>query len=99
MCNGSCKFFQKSIPDDFHYCQECAKFVGYRYLYREEKIFGRLRCSCCNGLVRNKKRKKHNYFVNELQKSLSERGYVVKDVTGNIIERLDRDIRPSHMKD
>ena len=77
MCNDSCRFFQKNIGDDFHYCQECAKFVGYRYLYREEKVFGRLRCSCCNGLVRNKKRNKQKYITNV--KSLADRGFVIKN--------------------
>lgn len=72
MCNGSCGLFQKSIPDDFHYCQQCAKFIGIRYLYREEKIFGRLRCSCCNGLVRNKKRKRPKYFMGMVELSNGE---------------------------
>ena len=80
MCNGSCVFFQKNIVDDFHYCQECAKFVGYRYLYREDKVFGRLRCSCCNGLVRNRKRKMQKYITGV--KSLAERGFVVKNHFG-----------------
>ena len=79
MCNGSCRFFQKDIADNFHYCQECAKFVGYRYLYREEKVFGRLRCSCCNGLVRNKTRNNPKYFESPLQKSLARQGFVVKN--------------------
>ena len=37
-----------------YYCQKCAKFIPRRFLFREEKTFGRLRCKCCHGLVRNK---------------------------------------------
>lgn len=51
MCNGKCSFFQRKTTDRFFYCQDCAKKVGESYLIRE-KNFGRLRCGCCNGLVR-----------------------------------------------
>ena len=57
MCNGVCTRFQKFIGYDNHYCQGCAKFVNKKYLVRESKAFGRLRCTCCNGLVRNKPRR------------------------------------------
>ena len=57
MCNGGCTRFQKFIGYDNHYCQGCAKFINKKYLVRESKVFGRLRCSCCNGLVRNKPRR------------------------------------------
>ena len=48
--------FEKKIGGDNHYCQGCAKFINKKYLVREVKSYGRLRCSCCNGLVRNKPR-------------------------------------------
>ena len=53
MCNGKCDFFEK-IFEQFFYCQDCRKFVGESNLFRENKEFGRRRCSCCNGLVRTK---------------------------------------------
>ena len=56
MCNGVCNRFEKKIGGDNHYCQGCAKFINKKYLVREVKSYGRLRCSCCNGLVRNKPR-------------------------------------------
>ncbi len=56
MCNGVCVRFEKIHMGKNHYCQGCAKFINRKYLTREAKNFGRLRCSCCNGLVRNKPR-------------------------------------------
>ena len=53
MCNGVCSAFEK-IFEPYHYCQACRRFIGETNLYREDKIEGRLRCSCCHGLVRNK---------------------------------------------
>jgi hypothetical protein len=55
MCNGICSRFVKSLGLNY-YCQSCAKFIGKRFLSKENKSYGRLRCSCCNGLVRNKAR-------------------------------------------
>ncbi len=55
MCNGVCRGFKrKSYNEKNHYCQKCAKFIPARFLSREKKTFGRLRCNCCHGLVRNK---------------------------------------------
>ena len=54
MCNGVCVRFEKVYRGKNHYCQGCAKFINKKYLVRESKRFGRLRCTCCYGLVRNK---------------------------------------------
>jgi len=53
MCTGNCDFFERKSKDRFHYCQDCGKRVGESNTYKE-KQYGRLRCSCCNGLVRTK---------------------------------------------
>lgn len=55
MCNGICPTFEKQF-EQYHYCQACRRFIGESNLYRENKEMGRLRCSCCHGLVRNKVR-------------------------------------------
>ena len=55
MCNGVCPAFEKQF-EPYHYCQACRRFIGESNLYREKKEIGRLRCSCCHGLVRNKVR-------------------------------------------
>ena len=55
MCNGHCPIFEKKF-EAYHYCQACRRFIGESNLYREERVDGRLRCSCCHGLVRNKVR-------------------------------------------
>ena len=64
MCNGVCPTFEKQF-EPYHYCQACRKFIGESNLYRENKEVGRLRCSCCHGLVRNKVR-----FYSKLVKTL-----------------------------
>jgi len=56
MCNGLCVRFKRKRKEKNYYCQKCAKFIPKSCLKREEKDNGRLRCSCCNGLVRNKTR-------------------------------------------
>lgn len=57
MCNGLCVYrFKKKSNENHYYCQRCAIFVPYSELYKEMKTNGRLRCSCCNCLVRNKPR-------------------------------------------
>jgi len=53
MCKGKCSFFSKKYNERFYYCQGCAKRIGESNLIKE-KNHGRLRCSCCNGLVRTK---------------------------------------------
>ena len=53
MCNGLCGTFIKKF-ENYHYCQDCGKFIGLSNLMRENKEHGRLRCVCCHGLVRNK---------------------------------------------
>jgi|21_taG_2_1085346.scaffolds.fasta_scaffold01265_10 hypothetical protein len=55
MCNGVCSRFKKELGVNF-YCQDCAKFISKSNVIKESKINGRMRCSCCNGLVRNKAR-------------------------------------------
>ena len=55
MCNGVCSRFTKDLGINF-YCQSCAKFISKKNVVKESKINGRMRCSCCNGLVRNKGR-------------------------------------------
>ena len=55
MCNGHCPTFERMF-EPHHYCQACRRFIGETNLYREERTDGRLRCSCCHGLVRNKVR-------------------------------------------
>lgn len=60
MCKGVCDRFDRDYFGVNHYCQECAKFINKKYLKREKRKMGRLRCICCNGLVRNKP-KKNNY--------------------------------------
>ena len=55
MCNGHCPIFERKF-EAYHYCQACRKFIGESNLYREERVDGRFRCSCCHGLVRNKVR-------------------------------------------
>lgn len=55
MCKNVCNTFKrKSYLEKNHYCQDCAKFIPYRFLFKEKKTHGRLRCSCCHGLVRTK---------------------------------------------
>ena len=54
MCNGLCLRFTKKYYGDNYYCQECALFIHGSYLHRENSSMKRLRCGCCNGLVRNK---------------------------------------------
>ena len=54
MCKNICSRFDKVYFGLNHYCQSCAKFINKKYLVREKRINGRLRCVCCNGLVRNK---------------------------------------------
>jgi len=56
MCNNLCERFQKIYYRNSYYCQKCAKFINEKYL-KKEKGMGRRRCSCCNGLVRNKPKK------------------------------------------
>lgn len=55
MCNGICSRFKKELGVNF-YCQDCAKFISKSNVKKESKPNGRMRCSCCNGLVRNKGR-------------------------------------------
>jgi len=57
MCNGLCSRFTKKYYGDSYYCQECATFIHKNYLHRENSSMARLRCGCCNGLVRNKPKK------------------------------------------
>ena len=59
MCKNLCERFERDYFGENHYCQECAKFVNKKYLKREKRKMGRLRCSCCNGLVRNNTKKRH----------------------------------------
>ena len=54
MCNGLCLRFTKKYYGDNYYCQDCAIFINSSYLHREDSSMKRLRCGCCNGLVRNK---------------------------------------------
>lgn len=56
MCNNVCSRFKKKPLEKNYYCQKCAKFIPSHNLSRERKFNGRLRCGCCNGLVRNKTR-------------------------------------------
>lgn len=56
MCNGICQRFRKRKLGKNHYCQKCARFIPVENLTRERKTNGRMRCGCCNGLVRNKTR-------------------------------------------
>lgn len=56
MCNGICGYFKHEPDEKNHYCQKCSKFIPRKSLTKENKEFGRLRCNCCNGLVRHKPR-------------------------------------------
>ena len=56
MCNGICNRFLRKAYGKNYYCQKCAKFIPMENLRREKRGHGRLRCSCCNGLVRNRVR-------------------------------------------
>lgn len=53
MCKGICDFFEKKPHDKYHYCQDCGRKVGEINMFKEKK-YKRLRCKCCNGLVRAK---------------------------------------------
>jgi|TARA_R110000824_G_scaffold26662_1_gene91380 hypothetical protein len=59
MCKNLCERFDSDYFGVNHYCQECAKFINKKYLKKEKRKFGRLRCTCCNGLVRTKPKKIH----------------------------------------
>ena len=54
MCKNTCNRFVRKAGTDNYYCQNCAKYIPSEFCVREVKRNGRLRCSCCNGLVRNK---------------------------------------------
>ena len=63
MCNGICHIFEHKINEKNHYCQKCSRFIPLSKLYKENKNFGRLRCKCCHGLVRNKSRVYRTNFM------------------------------------
>jgi hypothetical protein len=54
MCKNACNRFTRRAGMENYYCQNCARYIPIDFIHREKKSNGRLRCSCCNGLVRNK---------------------------------------------
>jgi|TARA_R110000824_G_scaffold8714_1_gene39412 hypothetical protein len=54
MCNNTCSRYERKVGDRNFYCQNCAKYIPKKNTHKETKTLGRRRCSCCNGLVRNK---------------------------------------------
>ena len=69
MCNNLCERFEKIYYGESFYCQDCAKFIYKKYL-KKEKGIGRMRCQCCNGLVRNKPRRPKPKTAFEIKRSL-----------------------------
>jgi len=54
MCKNTCSRFERQQGEKNYYCQNCAKYIPKKHTHKENKNEGRRRCSCCNGLVRNK---------------------------------------------
>ncbi len=54
MCKNVCARFTRQQGETNYYCQNCARYIPLKNTHLEDKKVGRKRCSCCNGLVRNK---------------------------------------------